>query len=190
MKRRDFVSLSVPATLSAAAPAQAAQPEPETLLLPDAGAFPNSRFPALVYRAALPQGGDLASSFEQLFERNGWTGSWRNGLYRTHHYHSTAHEVLGVYRGQVSVRLGGQQGPIVELRAGDVAVLPAGVAHKNEAQSDDFAVVGAYPRGTSPDLQYGKPGERPSTDENLAKVPRPKQDPVTGVTGALLRLWR
>jgi uncharacterized protein YjlB len=191
MKRRDFVALGVPATLGAAGQAQAAaESEPRALLLPDAGAFPNSRFPALLYRAVLSPQGDLASSFEQLFQSNGWTGSWRNGLYRTHHYHSTAHEVLGVYRGQVSVRLGGPRGPVVELLAGDAAVIPAGVAHKNEAQSDDFAVVGAYPRGTSPDLQYGKPGERPLTDENLAKVPRPKQDPVTGAAGALLRLWR
>jgi uncharacterized protein YjlB len=189
-KRRDFVALGVPATLGAAPPALAAAPEPETRLLPDSGAFPNSRYPALVYRAALPNGGDLAASFEQLFESNGWTGSWRNGLYRTHHYHSTAHEVLGVYRGNVSIRLGGPAGPLLELRAGDVAILPAGVAHKNENQSDDFAVVGAYPRGTSADLQYGKAGERPSTDGNIAKVPLPRRDPVGGVSGALLRLWR
>lgn len=190
LKRRDFVALGVPATLGAAEPALAATLEPETQLLPDAGSFPNSRYPALVYRSALPNRGDLASSFEQLFESNGWTGSWRNGLYRTHHYHSTAHEVLGVYRGRVSVRLGGPAGPVLELSAGDVAILPAGVAHKNESQSDDFAVVGAYPRGTSADLQYGKSGERPSTDANIAKVPRPSRDPVSGESGALLRLWR
>jgi uncharacterized protein YjlB len=189
-KRRDFVALGVPATLGAAGSAVAAAHAPETHLLPDADGFPNSRHPALVYRAVLPNSGDVATSFEQLFESNGWTGSWRNGLYRTHHYHSTAHEVLGVYRGQVSVRLGGPAGPVVELRAGDVAILPAGVAHKNENQSDDFAVVGAYPRGTSADLQYGKPGERPSTDANIAKVPLPKRDPVVGATGSLLRLWR
>jgi uncharacterized protein YjlB len=132
----------------------------------------------------------LASRFEALFEQNGWTGSWRNGLYRTHHYHSTAHEVLGVYRGSVKVRLGGPEGPVVELRAGDVAVIPAGVAHKNEAQSDDFAVVGAYPTGTSPDMQYGKAGERPRTDRNIAAVALPESDPTTGKNGALTRLWR
>jgi len=190
LKRRDFVALGVPATLGAPSPAEAAAREPEAKLLPDAGAFPNSRYPALVYRAVLASGGDLAAGFERLFESNGWTGSWRNGLYRTHHYHSTAHEVLGVYRGKVSLRLGGPQGTLIELRAGDVAVLPAGVAHKNEQQSDDFAVVGAYPTGTSADLQYGKPGERSTTDANIAKVPLPKQDPVAGASGALLRLWR
>ncbi len=163
--------------------------QPEAHLLSETSAFPNSRYPALVYRAALPNSGDLATSFEKLFESHGWTGFWRNGLYRAHHYHSTAHEVLGVYRGTVGLRLGGPTGPVLELHAGDVAVIPAGVAHKNESQSDDFAVVGAYPSGTSADLQFGKPGERPSAEGNIAKVPLPNRDPVAGETGALLRLW-
>jgi uncharacterized protein YjlB len=191
LKRRDFVALGVPATLAVTEPSFAGGREPETQLVGDTGVFPNSRFPALIYRKVLsPESGDLASEFEQLFERHGWTGAWRNGLYRTHHYHSTAHEVLGVYRGRVSVRLGGPGGVVIELASGDVAVLPAGLAHKNEAQSSDFAVVGAYPSGTAPDLQYGKAGERPSSDQNIAKVSQPKQDPVSGAAGALVRLWR
>ncbi len=163
---------------------------PEIVHTKDSGAFPNSRLPALVYRGVLHGAQDLASSFEALFARNAWTGSWRNGLYSRHHYHSTAHEVLGVYRGSVTVRLGGPDGTAVELRAGDIAVIPAGVAHKNEAQSDDFAVVGAYPRGTSADLQYGKADERPRSDRNIAAVPLPELDPVAGAAGALLRHWR
>lgn len=164
--------------------------EPELLQTSDSGAFPNSRWPALVYRSVLCGAQDLASTFEALFARNAWTGSWRNGLYSRHHYHSTAHEVLGVYRGSVTVRLGGPEGSLVELRAGDVAVIPAGVAHKNEAQSDEFNVVGAYPRGTGADLQYGKSGERPRTDRNIAAVPPPELDPIAGAAGALLRHWR
>jgi uncharacterized protein YjlB len=167
----------------------AVAPQPRTQLLRETAEFPNSRLPAWVYEKVLSSG-DMAARVEALFEQNGWTGSWRNGLYRTHHYHSTAHEVLGVYRGTVKVRLGGPDGPLVELRAGDVAVIPAGVAHKNEGQSEDFAVVGAYPTGTSADLQYGKAGERPRTDRNIAAVPLPTTDPTTGKTGALPRLWR
>lgn len=162
---------------------------PRSELLSDSGDFPNSRWPALVYEAVLGPDGDLASGFEALFASHGWTGAWRNGLYRQHHFHSTAHEALGVYRGSVSVRLGGPTGPLIALRAGDVAIIPAGVAHKNEAQSSDFAVVGAYPSGTSPDMQYGKPGERPRVDQNIARVTRPACDPVDGVNGALLALW-
>lgn len=187
--RRDFVALGVPATLGATESAHAAPLEPESHLLSDSGTFPNSRYPALVYRAAVPAGGDLASAFEQLFERNGWTGSWRNGLYRTHHYHSTAHEVLGIYQGRADVRLGGEKGTLVTVHAGDVVVIPAGVAHKNDGASADFKVVGAYPVGTGPDMNYGKPGERPGTDRAIAAVPRPPTDPVLGPSGALVRLW-
>jgi uncharacterized protein YjlB len=162
---------------------------PRSELLADSGEFPNSRCPVLVYENVFTPSGDLASSFEELFARNGWTGAWRNGLYRQHHFHSTAHEVLGVSRGSVRVRLGGPAGPLIDLKAGDVAVIPAGVAHKNEAQSADFAVVGAYPSGTSPDMQYGKPGERPNVDQNIARLERPALDPVEGVNGSLVRLW-
>jgi uncharacterized protein YjlB len=157
-------------------------------LLGETADFPNSRLPALIYNAVVTSG-DLAPRFEALFAENGWTGSWRNGLYRQHHYHSTAHEVLGVYRGQVSVRLGGPRGPLVTLQAGDVAVIPAGVAHKNEWQSPDFAVVGAYPAGTHPDMQYGKSGERPQADRRIQSLAVPVRDPVLGSNGGVTRLW-
>ena len=58
--------------------------------------------------------------------------------------------VLGIAAGWVRVRLGGEGAQTVELRAGDVVVIPAGVAHKNEGASPDLLVVGAYPRGQSP----------------------------------------
>ncbi|WP_250123845.1 cupin domain-containing protein [Chroococcidiopsis sp. CCMEE 29] len=65
-----------------------------------------------------------------------------------HHYHSTAHEVLGISRGKAAVRLGGDaRGQTFEVRAGDVIIIPAGVAHKNLDSSSDFLVVGAYPLG-------------------------------------------
>jgi uncharacterized protein YjlB len=160
---------------------------PETFALVDDGSFPNSRFPALLYRAAI-SGRDLGPAFENLFGRNGWTGSWRNGLYTFHHYHSTAHEVLGIHRGSVKVMLGGEKGRIVSLSAGDVVVIPAGVAHRNVEASSDYGVVGAYPTGTSPDLQYGKPGERPATDRTIASLATPS-DPVSGAGGSLPGIW-
>jgi len=190
VRRRDLLSLGIPASVALSPMAEAASREPRTTFLKDTGQFPNSRLPALIYEGALAPGADLADRFEALFEKHGWSGAWRNGLYRVHHYHSVAHEVLGVYRGSVKVRLGGPDGPLLELRAGDVAIIPAGVAHKNESQSDDFAVVGAYPNGTGPDMQYGKDGERPRTDRNIAAVALPKQDPVGGLQGGLSRLWR
>jgi uncharacterized protein YjlB len=68
-------------------------------------------------------------------------------------------------------------------------VIPAGVAHKNVGASRDFRVVGAYPWGTSPDMQYGKRGERPAADRNIARVRLPAGDPVLGRRGALVAIW-
>lgn len=67
----------------------------------------------------------------------------------------------------------------------------AGVAHKCVEQSDDFGVVGFYPRGQSPDMQYGKPDERPAADQRIHDLPLPEEDPLFGVDGPLLTaLWR
>ncbi len=158
----------------------------------DDGVFPNGRYPALVYRGILDPKADLASGFDELFARNGWTSSWRNGLYTFHHYHSTAHEVLGIYRGNVRIALGGpgRGGRLVELQAGDVVVVPAGLAHKNDHQSPDFGTVGAYPRGTSYDMMYGKKAERPGADRNIDRVLLPPSDPVEGPRGSLPQLWK
>jgi uncharacterized protein YjlB len=161
--------------------------DPEDHLFADDGVFPNSRLPVLIYRGVLET--PDAAVFEQMFEANGWSSAWRNGLYSVHHYHSTAHEVLGIYGGRVTARLGGGQGTSVTLVAGDVVVIPAGVAHKNDGASPDFRVVGAYPVGTSPDMQYGKPGERPGTDRNIARVGIPAGDPVRG-GGRIAALWK
>jgi len=167
---------------------------PERYLLAGDARFPNSRYPVLVYRSVAGAigavGTQRAAGFEQLFARHGWPAAWRNGLYGEHHYHSTAHEALGVYEGWVQARLGGERGQLVRLEAGDVVVIPAGVAHCNEGQSKDFRVVGAYPRGTEMDMNYGQPRERPAADRRIAAVPLPEQDPVFGVEGALLELWR
>ena len=90
----------------------------------------NPSLPLIVYRAALETGPRCAADCERLFADNGWSGARRNGIYSHHHYHSTAHEVLGIAAGSVRVRLGGEDGKTVELHAGDVVVIPAGVAHK------------------------------------------------------------
>src|ERR671938_1556326 len=114
--------------------------EPERHLFADDGRIPNNpRLPLLVYRRALePSPPDPAAAFEAAFARNGWTGAWRDGIYGFHHYHSTSHEVLGIARGRVRVRLGGEGGLATELRAGDVVVIPAGVGHKNEGATPDL----------------------------------------------------
>ena len=154
--------------------------------------FPNNaKCPLLVYPQALaPAGPDPAALFEKRFTKNHWPAAWRNGVYGFHHYHSAAHEVLGVFSGSARVRFGGENGVVLEVKAGDVVVIPAGVSHKNLGASRDFGVVGAYPKGQRWDMQYGKPGERPAADARIARVDMPAADPVLGETGPLVSLWR
>jgi uncharacterized protein YjlB len=158
----------------------------ESFELADDGRFFNSPHPVLVYRGALSRGSlpasdeELASAFERLFEANGWPPAWRAGLYTMHHYHASAHEVLGIFSGWVHARLGGEKGLRVTLRAGDAVLIPAGVAHKNEGQSPDFRAVGAYPHGMRVDMRYGRAAERRVDGTRLAALPPPSPDPIFG----------
>ena len=164
--------------------------EPEMFRFDDDGVIPNSKLPLLLYRGALDANvGDSAAAFEDLFARHRWAGSWRNGIYDFHHYHSTAHEVLGIARGHATVRFGGPRGRTVDVVAGDAVAIPAGVGHKNEGASADLLVIGAYPDGMSYDLCRGRPGERPDVLRNIAAVPLPATDPVSGTSEPLLSAW-
>lgn len=165
--------------------------EVEAHLFADDGAIPNNpRLPLLVYPGALePADGDLAHAFERRFAANGWGGSWRNGIFPFPHYHSAAHEVLGIARGEAKVRFGGEVGIVTTVRAGDAVVIPAGVGHQNLGASTDLLVIGAYPAGQRPDLCHGGAGDRPRVVESIARVPRPQADPVQGTDGALMAHW-
>jgi len=166
-------------------------PEILTYRIEDDGTFPNNKhLPLLVLKGVFPTNEKADPDLiERTFDRNKWQGSWRNGLYPFHHYHSTAHEVLGIYSGTVRVQFGGEEGKILVASAGDVLVLPAGLAHKNIWSSHDFRVVGAYPAGTSWDMNYGKEGERPGSDKNIAMLAIPETDPVYGTEGPLKTHW-
>lgn len=162
----------------------------KTLMFEDDGRIPNNPvLPMLVYPGGLPDEARSAAGCRALFERNGWGGTWVNGVYGYHHYHSTAHEVLGVVSGSARVQFGGEHGEILEVRAGDVVVLPAGTGHCNKGASPDFAVVGAYPRGQDWDLMTGELGERPHVIENIRQAPLPESDPAHGAEGPLVVLW-
>jgi len=160
--------------------------------LTDDGTYPNNRaLPVLIYRGAFasPEDGSLAAAIEAVFTRHTWGHGWRNGIFGFHHYHSTAHEALGCYRGWARAQLGGPEGPVVTIRQGDCIVLPAGTAHKGLDASTDFRVVGRYPDGQDFDMNEGKPGERPRADANIAQVSLPQADPVQGIEGPLARAW-
>ena len=166
-------------------------PEVHTRRFADDGTYPNNQtLPVLLLReTASGEASDLAQTFERVFGAHDWRGQWRDGIFSYHHYHSTAHEVLGIAAGSARVQLGGPEGEAFDVEAGDVLVLPAGVAHKNLGASRDFLVVGAYPDGQDWDLLRGRPGERPEADRNIEQVSLPALDPVYGDGGPLVELW-
>jgi uncharacterized protein YjlB len=173
--------------------ASAVQPvQPERHLFEDDGKIPNNpRLPFLVYPGALDFGdGDPAALCEAVFAANQWDRSWRNGIYPFPHYHSTAHEALGICRGEARVRFGGAKGVLLTVRAGDAVVIPAGVGHQNLGASGDFLVVGAYPPGPGWDLCTCDEDERPHVLDNIAAVPLPPADPLFGADGPLTLHWR
>jgi uncharacterized protein YjlB len=156
----------------------------------DDGTFANSRLPLLLYREALSPDAVDPEAMEALFEQDGWPPRWRSSVFTYHHYHSTAHEVLGIASGEATLMLGGPNGGEFDVAAGDVIVIPAGVVHRRLSSSADFLVVGGYPLGQDWDLLRGAPGDRPMADENIAKVPMPTSDPVGGLDGPLVSEWR
>jgi len=114
--------------------------QPEKAYFKDDGSIPNSALPLLVYRQAFTLGSsDLAGTIEEHFARNDWTGSWRASVFPFHHYHSTTHEVLAVYRGTATLQFGGEKGRKFAVKPGDVVVIPAGVGHKRMESSLDFS---------------------------------------------------
>jgi uncharacterized protein YjlB len=168
-------------------------PKPLIFTFADDGLVPNNVLPVVVYESAvdLSRSRDPAAAIEALFRANGWGRSmWRDGVYPFVHYHSMTHETLGIARGAGRIRLGGDGGRAFDLKAGDVAVLPAGTGHQRLSASDDFLVVGAYPPEGTYDLCRGdNPAERDKALASIPRVPLPRSDPVLGASGGLIDVW-
>jgi uncharacterized protein YjlB len=156
--------------------------EPETWQAPPGDRIPNNpSFPVLLYRGveAAKVGAD---AIRALFADHGWSGSWVNGVFDFHHFHSTSHEALGVISGRATLELGGPQGRGFDVSAGDVIVLPAGTGHRRATSDPAFRVVGAYPAGQEDyDLLRGDdPAEVEAARERIAGLEAPPDDPVGG----------
>lgn len=157
----------------------------------DDGDIPNNRHPLIVYPGIVDAAaGDAAVAFERLFASNGWGEMWRNGIYPFHHYHSTAHEVLGIAGGQAEVRFGGERGQTLSVKAGDAVLIPAGVGHKRVSGSHDLLVIGAYPKGEWADLMREGAEDKAGIRARIAAVRLPATDPLGGAEGPMASAWK
>jgi uncharacterized protein YjlB len=166
---------------------------PQTFRFSDDGVIPNNPdLPFVVYRRAISLAGtaDPEIVIERTFTAGGWGQMWRNGIYPYVHYHSMVHEVMGIARGRAKVRFGGEQGQVVDLMSGDVAVLPAGTGHQCLWAGPDLLVIGAYPKTGRYDLCRGSKAEHAKALKSIPRVPCPDSDPVYGKDGPLVGLWR
>lgn len=102
---RGLTGMAVPVAFRGALRA----PEVQAHWFPDDGTFPNNEdLPTLVVKEGVREGVDnRAGMFKRLFQRYEWRDTWRNGIFSYHHYHSTAHEVLGGGQGSGPRATGG-----------------------------------------------------------------------------------
>ncbi len=183
-------------------------------LLSTNGISPNNdALPLILYKGAVKlTGGEPESDVEKVFWGNDWGNGFRGDTFAFHHYHSTAHEVVGCARGAAQVQFGGPQGPVFEFKAGDAVLIPAGVVHCRRDDAPGFMSVGAYPPGQTPDccvlseedarialqaegigdLDVVPVGENELADvmARIAQIPLPRTDPIAGAHGgAVSTLW-
>ena len=157
---------------------------PQRLYLAKTKEIPNSNLQVLIFRNIIPRSESPKTQvFRRLFRKNEWVGIWTDTIYDYTHFHSNAHEVLGIAEGKVTLRLGGEPGRLVRLKAGDMLVLPAGVGHRRVSDDRGLKVVGAYPRGQA-HFDMKRAGH------TVPKVSPPNTDPVDGEHGTVVRIWK
>jgi uncharacterized protein YjlB len=162
-----------------------------TFTFSDDGDIPNHPYwPMIVYQGAVSRTEtDAASAFEAIFARHGWVDGWRNGIFAFPHYHSNAHEILGIAQGEATVRFGGASGNELKVTRGDAVLLPAGTGHQRLSASGNLLVIGAYPPGPGRDLMRAGEPDKMLIRERLRKVPKPVSDPLGGQDGPMVSLW-
>lgn len=136
--------------------------------------------PVLVSRTAVDHELlDIAAALEALFRSNGWVCRPQGTLQGEYHYHSTAHEVIGIASGSAILGIGGPHSVRIAVDASDLLVLPAGTGHCRLADRAGFCVITANP----PDQEADICRTTASTEiaSAIEAVPYPTSDPVLGV---------
>lgn len=118
-------------------------------------------------------------------------------MYYESHYHSTTHEALGIFKGSANLRFGVADAESssdatkhvdLHVEAGDVLVIPAGVAHRCITEKGGFKMDGFYPVGAK-EWNMNCGGESEAT--RSINVPVPGKDPVVGDDDVRLKsLWK
>ena len=168
----------------------AADAEAERIFVGPNGGVPNHpRLPALLYPGAV-RGDAGTEAVKALCLANGWSGLWDWTVFDFHHFHPASHEALIVVAGRATLELGGPDGAVREVSAGDALILPAGFGHRRAEGSGDFRVVGAYPKGQeSPEILRADVRAAETALSSIAATPVPDQDPVFGADGPMVRIW-
>ncbi|KAL4809370.1 RmlC-like cupin domain-containing protein [Aspergillus unguis] len=147
--------------------------------------------PLMIYHQAFnASSDDLSRHLDNIGEVS---PSWVYTMYSQTHFHSTSHEVLGVVSGSARLCFGGEENPDrfePTVAKGDLIIVPAGVGHRllNEVRDapGPFEMVGAYPRGMSWDMCYGRQGE--DSGRNIGNLDWFQQDPLYGKDGPAMRV--
>jgi uncharacterized protein YjlB len=161
----------------------------KTFYFKDDGIVPNNTLPVILYQK-VTDAEDCSAWLENRFRENKWLNNWRDNILPYDHFHSNTHEVLGLGRGSVSLKIGGMNGLILSLSAGDVVILPAGVGHYSVTEHTDYEFVGGYPNGAEWDLKTGlEPGEREQILYSISAIEKPELDPIFGHEGIMFEKW-
>lgn len=185
----------------------------EHYLLKGVGVAPNNETLPLIVYSGVAEFGDKEPEavFEEIFWGNQWADGFRDGTFSFHHYHSGAHEVVGVARGSAVLEFGGPDGKVVEVTAGDAVVIPAGVVHRRIDDAPGYSVVGCYPHHQVPDccvlsaedaakaaidpdaadlvIKHIGKNEFSAIKASITTTVLPVTDPISGKDGAIRELW-
>ncbi|KJE00024.1 cupin domain-containing protein [Cryptococcus gattii NT-10] len=164
--------------------------------IPAYRAFPNTslqNYPFLIYYSAYPPTLTVDQIEDHLLSVGVVKPSWRSPMSPVHHYHSITQEAMVVTSGSARLCFGGppEEGNIgrleVEVKQGDVMIVPAGVSHGMLENRGGFEMLGGYPIGADDwDFCVGKEEEKGEAWERIKGLAWFEKDPVYGDKGPVL----